>query len=68
MYVECFERQLQIFVLIIIVGVVAPIVHGQKIYNAEIAVTLLMLNIVCNKQMQPQHLVEGRTAQQERKQ
>ena len=53
MYVECFERQLEIFVLIIVICVVAPIVHGQKVHNTKIVVTLLMFNIVRYKQMQP---------------
>lgn len=43
MRVELFEGQLHIAVIVIVVKIIAPIMHGKKIGKAYFIVALLML-------------------------
>ncbi len=58
MRVNLFEGQLHIPVVIIIVHIIAPIVHGQEINKAYAGVTLLMLGVMLKQNRQFEQLVQ----------
>jgi hypothetical protein len=57
MKADGFERQLAIFVVVIIINVVAPVMHGQEIDDANVAISLLMFNVMRNKGLQLKQLI-----------
>lgn len=57
MHVNLFKRELHITIIIIVVHIIAPIMHGQEINKAYASVTLFMLGVMLKQNRQFEQLV-----------
>lgn len=54
-----FEGQLHVLFIIIIIQIISPIVHGQKINKADLLVKRFMFGEMRNKRRELQYLMQG---------
>lgn len=55
--VDLFEWQLHIAIVVIVVDVLTPIVHGQILHHRDSSASLLMFKIVSNQNRNFQYLL-----------
>lgn len=67
MVIHFFKRQLHIAIIIRIVNIVAPIMHGQKIDKAEISIIVLMFFKVLEQNRQFEQLYKKAIVQANQK-
>ncbi len=63
--VDPFIRQLHVAVIILVVQVSAPIVHGKKLYKPNTLIQLVMLHEMSHQYRNLQKLVQGSVVQQQ---